>query len=223
MPQKREKQTAVRQPPSPKTNTSNQNSPTKPTKQKSPPKEPLAPVPAPENSVQGKKPEYKYIGKLTITQILKKHLPHQLIPTARFAKILEIIFIAVIILGILQFPLGKLLAGGTEITTEIGYPWIFLQLNIQSAENPLLLLNLLLDFIIYLLLAYIIDISINIILSARIIKSEKELKKIPEVFKLEKPNLAKKTTQKVFKKQQNTPKPPTPKIPTPKPLPQPAP
>ena len=174
-------QPTPQQPPAPSPNTSNQKPAVTPVKQQSPIQNPPTNI-SPQQPNKKTKTSYQYIGKESLTQLAKKHIPKQFIPTDRFAKILEFIFLAIIILAILQFPLGKLLGGVTDVTIDIGYPFVFLQLNIQSAETPLSILNLLLDVIIYFFLAYLIDILINIISSAHIIKSQEELKKIPKVF-----------------------------------------
>ena len=155
----------------------------------------------PQAPIQKLKPTYKYAGKESLAKILRKSIPKQFIPTERFASILGLIFLAVVLLALFQFPFSKLLSGDTSIIIGIGYPLHFLELGIETAtESPLRPLGLFLDIMLYLILAYTIDIVINLITDTRIIKSKEELKKQPKVFKNKKPSAADKMTQKVFAK-----------------------
>ena len=83
----------------------------------------------------------------------------------------------------------------------VGYPWHFLEFDLLNVESfPLLPINLFLDIILYIIIAYIIDIVLNLILTSSIFKSEKEKRRRPIVFKDKKPNVAEKVTKKVFEK-----------------------
>lgn len=182
--------------------------PIKPTTQKPIPKN----IPTPKLETQKEieyvskpikklKPEYKYIGKETLSQMMGRCIPKQLIPTARVPKIVNIIFLLIVILALVQFPFDKLLSGNTNITIEIGYPHPFLELDVLDPEkNPLRPLNLFLGVISYFIIAYIIDVTINIIASLRLMKSKAELRKMTKIYKNIKPTLADRTTQKIFKK-----------------------
>ena len=149
---------------------------------------------------QLRSPEYKYAGKESLSEIIGKAIPKQLIPTKKTGTIFGIIILAVIVLALFQFPFGALMSGNTEITIDIGYPWTFIQFDL-SGETALKPLGLTLDLILYLLLAYAIDISINLILKNPLLKSESELKQKPTIFKDRKQSIAEKVTDKIIPKQ----------------------
>ena len=146
-----------------------------------------------------KKVNYEYAsGKETISENLGKAIPKQFIPTKRVGTIFGIIILAVIILAAIQFPFGSLMSGNTEVTVDIGYPWTFLQFELsgETAAKPI---GLTLDILLYLLLAYAIDVIINLIIKNPLLKSENQLKQKPAVFKDQKISIAEKVTQKVLK------------------------
>jgi hypothetical protein len=138
----------------------------------------------PQESYKRIKPTYGYANKEKISETIRKAMPKEFIATNRFAKILGLIFLIIIIMGLSQFPLEKLLSGDSDITISIGEPWIFLEFGIMNPEAPPLKpTNFLLDLILYLIISYIIDICINFITNTSIIKSEKELMAKPKIYK----------------------------------------
>lgn len=151
---------------------------------------PVKPIP--------KKTEYTYAGKETLSEIIGKAIPKQLIPTKKTGTIFGIIILAVIFLALFQFPFSSLMSGNTDITINIGYPWTFLQFAL-TGETAIKPFGLILDLLLYLLLAYAIDVIINLILKNPLLKTEKQLKQKPAVFKDQKISIAEKVTQKVFK------------------------
>ena len=144
--------------------------------------------------------EYKYAGKESLSEIIGKAIPKQLIPTKRMGEIFGIIILAVIIFAAFQFPFGSLMAGNIDVTVNIGIPMHFLQFKL-TGETALKPLGLTLDLLLYLLLAYAIDISINLILKNPLLKSESELKQKPTIFKDRKQSIAEKVTDKIIPKQ----------------------
>ena len=158
------------------------------------------PISAFKKSVS-KKINYECIDKESLSEIIGKSLPRQLIPTKKTGSIFGLIFLAVIIIAGIQFPFSQLLSGNADITISIGYPWHFLEFDLLDVEkSPLLLLNLFLDLIIYIILAYMIDVILNLILHNPLTKSKEEIKRRPVVFKDKKPTIAEKVTKKVFEK-----------------------
>ncbi len=148
-----------------------------------------------------KKIDYIYAGKESLAELIRKSFPKQLIPTKRVGPILGWIFLAVIIIALVQFPFGQMLSGNVDIVMGVGYPWHFLEFDLLNVESfPLLPINLFLDIILYIIIAYIIDIVLNLILTSSIFKSEKEKRRRPIVFKDKKPNVAEKVTKKIFDK-----------------------
>jgi len=167
----------------------------KPIAKKTPsPEEPKAPI-------KRIKPIYKYAGTNTLAQILRRVLPKQFIITSRFTKILELIFLATIILALVTFPFGKMLSGDSNITIGIGYPLPFLELQIEDpTEPPIRALNLLIDIILFSLLSYIIDVLINFITDTKLLKSKEELKKQPKTYRRLRPGGGDKIAKKIFQK-----------------------
>jgi len=148
------------------------------------------------------KPKYRYAGEESLVKIIGKSIPKQLIPTNRFATILGLIFLAIIMLPLVQFPFDKLLSGDTNITIGIGYPQTFLKLQIQDPEEPpLRIMNLIIDLIIFFILSYAIDVLINFITDSKLLKNKEERMKHPKTYRRLQPTLADKVTRKVFKKQ----------------------
>lgn len=146
----------------------------------------------------------EYHGKESLGKIIKKSFPKQLIPTKKTNIIFGLIFLAVIILAGIQFPFGQMLSGNLDITISIGYPWHFLEFNLSDTEkSPILILNLFLDLILYIILAYAIDIILNLILKNPLLKSEEQTSQQPVIFKDKKPTIAEKVTEKVFEGPKN--------------------
>jgi len=152
---------------------------------------PIKPIP--------KKVQYKFAGKESLSEIIGKAIPRQLFPTKKTGAIFGFIILAVMVLALFQFPFSSLISGDTEVTINIGYPFTLLQFELsgQTAVKPL---GLILDLIIYLILAYAIDVAINLILNNPLLKSGKELKQKPAVFKDQKISIAEKVTDKVIPK-----------------------
>ena len=147
-----------------------------------------------------KKVEYKHINKESLSDLISKTIPKQLIPTKRIGTIFGIIFLAVVVLAIMQFPFGSLMSGNGNIVITVGYPWHFLELN-PSSDSPAKPKALILDLLLYLLLAYVIDVLINLLLSAPSLELEERKKKRPLVFKDRKKTIAEKLTDKIITKQ----------------------
>jgi len=126
--------------------------------------------------------KYKTAEHQNLSEFLKKNVPKELTPTNRTGYILGFIYLAVVIIALLQFPLNQLLAGKTDITISVGIPMDFL---VFEAMNPLKLPlrfgGLIVDLIIYLFIAYLIDVLIGAFFSS--LKKVKEEKERPKVFK----------------------------------------
>src|SRR3989344_3750367 len=79
-------------------------------------------------------------------------------PTKRTSWILGYLFLFVVIWSLFSFPYGKLLSGNLDIQIEIGLPVNFLVLDLVEPENfPLRVSGFIIDFFIYLLIAYALD------------------------------------------------------------------
>lgn len=128
-------------------------------------------------------------------------IPPQFKPTKRFLAILSVIFLAVVALGLFQFPYGSLISGNTDISIDIGYPFSFLSFSLSNPDQfPLNISGFLLDILIYLVLSYAIDVIINLIFNNPATTTSQEEGTSPQIFKNQTQSLADKATQKVIQK-----------------------
>jgi len=121
--------------------------------------------------------EYPYAGRRSLIQILKDAVPAYAIPTKKTPYILSGIFTLVVIIGILNFPLFGMFSGNVDVSVKMGLPLTFLEFKLmEPEENPVFIGNLIVDLLIYIFLAYLIDIAINMFLHAKFLRSEEEKK-----------------------------------------------
>ena len=157
--------------------------------------------------VKIKKPKYEYVGKETITQIIGKTFPRQLIPTKRMGAIFGFIFLLVLLMAVFTFPFKSLISGNGEISIAIGYPFPFLNFGLTEEEgSPLRIGGFAIDLILYLIISYAIDVLITLILKNPFLGSKEEIGKYPIVFKDKKPkNISETVTKKIFQKESKGP------------------
>lgn len=92
------------------------------------------------------------------------------------------------------------MSGDLSIVVKVGYPLSFLEFRfIDTGESPLKIKGFALDLILYLILAYIIDITINLLTDTKLLKTEEDLKKQPILFKKPEPSIAEKVTKEIIK------------------------
>ncbi|MFA4960355.1 MAG: hypothetical protein WC548_01705 [Candidatus Pacearchaeota archaeon] len=147
------------------------------------------------------KVHYKFVGKESFLQLIKRVLPKEFIPTPRTGMILGIIFVAAIILGLLRFPVDSMLSGDINQSIKVGVPFDFLRFDLLNPENPpLRILGLFLDLLIYIFLSYTIDVGINYGHSQVKSMTKDERKKRPKILRVDqkKGTLAEKITEKLF-------------------------
>jgi hypothetical protein len=131
-----------------------------------------------------KKVKYNDITKKSLMEKLKGKFPKKLIPTKNFGKIFIFIFVIIFTIAALNFPVSSLMSGNMDATISAGYPLPFLELKLSGNESsPFILANFLIDLIIYLIIAYALNIFLNLILQNDIFKKKEELKGNPVVFK----------------------------------------
>jgi len=157
-------------------------------------------IPSPNTATPKPVPKkiiYEQASKETISQIIGKTIPKQLIPTKKFGTIFGAIFILVLIIAVFQFPFGSFLSGNVDITIKVGFPLTFLELElVETDKSPLRLLNLILDMLIYIILAYGIEIILNLILRNPLLQSGEKINQKPAVFKNLQTPIAKKISKK---------------------------
>jgi hypothetical protein len=148
---------------------------------------------------------YEYAGKETLSQSIGAAVPKPLIPTKRMASIFVGVFIIVLIIAVFQLPFSGLMSGDVNIKIKIGYPFTFLELGIQeTSELPVKIANLFLDMLIYLIVSYILDVTLSLIITNPLVQSEDEKKKKPVTFKDQKKSLAERAAEKFVKEPEKT-------------------
>jgi len=144
----------------------------------------LTPETTPTTNPTPKEIGYKYAGKKPMIQSIKDITPKQFIPTKIMGAIFGGIFILVLIIAALQFPFSSMMSGNVDITINIGYPWAFLELELTGdGGSPLRPLALILDIILYAIIAYMANVIINLMLKNPLLQSKEELKQKPTIFK----------------------------------------
>lgn len=125
--------------------------------------------------------EYKSVDRKNILEIIRESIPKEMIPTKRLGYFLGAIFLVVVVIGLFKFPLGKMMnttEPELDINLSIGEPWPFFQLQLlRPEESPIRLGGLLGDLLIYIFVAYLMDVLLNFILGASLFESEEEKKK----------------------------------------------
>ena len=146
--------------------------------------------------------KYKYVGKESLLETISKAIPQDVKPTKKTGYAFGAIFLLVILLALLKFPLGEMMAGNSNITMEVGFPKTFLEFDLMNpTEPPAKVWGLVIDLLLYLFIAYAIDIIINLIMHNRLMESKEERAKRPEIFRDKKPpkTVAEKITAKIAK------------------------
>jgi len=153
-----------------------------------------------KKEVTPQKINYEYVGsKETVSENLGKAIPKQFIPTERTGTIFGFVILAVMVLAVFQFPFGSLMSGNTDIVVNIGYPFSFIEFAL-TGDSTAKIVNLLLDLLIYLILAYAIDVIINLVMKNPLAKSKEQLKQKPIIYKNQAKSITEKAIEKVVKK-----------------------
>jgi len=155
-----------------------------------------------------KKIKYHFAGKESLLQTLSKSIPKELKPTKKTGYAFGVIFLIVIIIALLKFPLGAMMAGNTNVSITVGIPKTFLEFDLMNPTEPPAKVNgLIIDLLLYVFLAYAIDVIINLVMNNSLMESTEERKKRPKIFKNKKESktIAEKVTEKVVGKPPQAP------------------
>ncbi len=147
--------------------------------------------------------KYRYAGKESLLQTLSKSIPKELKPTKKTGYAFGAIFLLVVVIALLKFPFGAMMAGNVNVSIAVGLPKTFLEFDLMDPAAPPAKINgLIIDLLLYLFLAYAIDVIINLIMNNRLMESKEERKKRPKVFKNKEKSktIAEKVTEKVIGK-----------------------
>ncbi len=151
-------------------------------------------------------PNYRYAGKETFLQYIRNHMPKEFFPTARIAPIIGVIFVAVILINLGLFAvnqMGSMFSANPDpsaMTIKVGLPMSFMVFDTENPSRiPLKFGGLIVDIIVFILLAYAIDVFLNYAHSQTKSLSLEERKKHPKIYKIKQENtLAEKITKKLF-------------------------
>jgi hypothetical protein len=109
----------------------------------------------------------------------------------RFMYILGAIVFLVVAIALISVPWGEMfsvsgsIGSPQEIPVEIGLPWNFIEFDLgDPTQGKFLIMNFILDLLIYLFITYLIDVTINVIMGA-FFKSEIQKKAETGLYKVE--------------------------------------
>lgn len=154
-----------------------------------------------KNSEQNKNIPYRFAGHESLIEMIKKTLPKEFFPSKRLELIFGIVFLVIIFLGLIRFPLQSLLSGDTSAAITIGFPFFnFLIFDMIEPENfPLKIPALIFDMIIFLIIAYAIDVFMNFVHYRAKSLTKEERGKRPKILKIDKKeSVSEKITKKIF-------------------------
>ena len=110
----------------------------------------------------------------------KKERKYWFYPTKNIIVFFEIILVLGLMIGFLNFPLSSFMGGRTDVSIEFGYPFSFFSMDLQNVSKiPLNIWGFIFDVLIYFAIAYVLDMSIDLLF-----KKKKKNKK-PEEKPLE--------------------------------------
>jgi len=115
---------------------------------------------------------------------LKSDIPKELIPTKLSGYFIMTLFLISLLIAILYFPLDKLLSGDPNLSINVGWPFEFFRLGIANVKkNPLVISGLLLDLLIYSVIAWGLEILYNYTIKYLIKKAKEDPNVRPVIFK----------------------------------------
>lgn len=129
-----------------------------------------------------KKPKYYAADKWSWDDF-----PKELKPTIVMGYIIGGFFLLSLALGIFHFPFGAMMAGNGDIKMEFGWPMTFLSMDSVNPEtNPILLTGLLIDTLLYIVVAYILNVIVTFFLIRFDIAFSENKKYSPKLYKIKK-------------------------------------
>ena len=130
------------------------------------------------------KVNYEYAGKESLLQTISKSIPKELTPTKKTGYAFGAIFTIVVVIALLKFPVGAMITGDTNISIKVGIPMTFLDFSLMNPEEPpTKFAGLIIDLLLYLILSYAIDVTINLVMRNHLIESSEINKERPKIFK----------------------------------------
>jgi hypothetical protein len=133
------------------------------------------PVQNPEKNINIKqnpqiKPEEK---KIPLSKSMKHVIPKEFRPTAKTNWFFGAIFVTIVIISILNVPFASIAKQENLEPIKVGWPWSFLVFDIENPEKlPIRILGLIGDLVLYLIAAYGLDVTINLMFKKSVKKKD---------------------------------------------------
>ena len=158
---------------------------------------------------------YTPIGKGdSFIKELAKSIPPQFKATQKTSYFFSTIFAIVVAIGIINslMPLMNMDLSFTpetskndtkafELNVNVGIPLSFFGSDTETGSKiNMSPFNFVIDLILYLILAYLMDVILNFMFTLKIIPSKEELKQKPKEIQIQKKGIAEKTTEKIAEK-----------------------
>jgi len=154
-------------------------------------------------SYNPKKVDYPYATKKSFRETLTDIIPPEFIPTEVMGYVFGGLFLLVIILSLFFVPYNQIFSGNiTDVNLTVGLPMHFVNLQLDSPEEfPVKgpqILGLIVDSLVFLLIAFIINVIFNYVKKAPAVLSDRDKGKYPRLYNVQKPNYVERITEKVF-------------------------
>jgi len=153
---------------------------------------------------------YKSIGgKTTLLKELTEIIPKQFKPTKKTNSIFTTIIVIVIGIGVINailpimdisFDMNSEEAKEFKLDIKVGLPLEFFGNGGEDEKIKMNITNLIIDLLLYILVAYILDVIINFLFSIKIGPTANELKKKPKEVKFQEKGTTEKVTEKAVEK-----------------------
>ena len=94
----------------------------------------------------------------------KRGFPKEFRPSNKTNYIFLAIFLGVLAYGFLQFPFSSIFSLSQDVQISLGYPFSFFELNLGNPSGfPFKIGGLVLDMLIYVAIAYVLEVIINLV------------------------------------------------------------
>lgn len=158
------------------------------------------------SSFNPRKIDYPYATKRSFREFMRDVIPPEFIPTEVMGYVFGGLFLLVLLLSLFFVPYGQILQGNiTNVNLTAGIPMHFVTLQLENPDRFPVggkeIIGLLVDSLVFLIIAYIINVIFNYIRKTPAVLSDREKGKYPRLYKVDRPaSYAEKITEKVFEK-----------------------
>lgn len=153
------------------------------------------PTKTPQEEIKPANVDYTLIGEEERKNNSKKHIKI-LMPNEKMITGFVLVIMVILAITALNFPFNSFLMGTQGVSASIGYPFAFLIIN-TSQESNLDVVSLILDLLIYLIIAYIINTFLNLLGNLPHFKTKEAAGESPSVYKDQKITTTDRIAEKV--------------------------